>query len=238
MINLTSPKLEIIYEDDNMLAINKPAGLVVHPDKHHESGTLIDQIIKIRPEIGGVGDEPKTRPGIVHRLDKDTSGVLIIAKTQESFEFLKKAFQEHKIEKKYIALVVGFIKEKNGEINLPIGRSYKDPTKRVAKGKMRGKIRDALTYYKVLEQIQDYTLLEVSPQTGRTHQIRTHLKSIGHPVVCDSLYAGKLLKCPLGLKRHFLHASSLELTTIDESRLKIEAELPEDLEKTLEGLRK
>ena len=228
--------MEIIYEDCDLLAVNKPAGLVVHPDAHHKKETLIDKIIEIRPEIKKVGDN-SARPGIVHRLDKDTSGVLLIAKNQKTFNYLKKQFQWRKIVKKYLALAVGEVRQKKGEINLPIGRAKKNPVKRAASGKISGRLREALTYYKVLKKFNGYTLLELEPKTGRTHQIRTHLKAIGHPLACDRLYAGKLFRCPNGLKRHFLHAFSLELTLPAGSRLKLEADLPEDLKNTLEKLK-
>lgn len=228
-------KIEIIYEDHDLLAINKPAGLVVHPDARHKKETLIDKIMEIRPEIKKVGEDSR-RPGVVHRLDKDTSGVLLVAKNQETFNYLKKQFQERKIIKKYLALVVGEVRQKKGEINLAIGRGKKNPLKRETLGKTRGRLREALTYYKILKKFNGYTLLEVQPKTGRTHQIRTHLKAIGHPLTCDQLYAGKLYQCPAGLKRHFLHAFSLELTLPTGSRLKLEADLPNDLQDVLRKL--
>lgn len=241
LLNIMKRKIEIIYEDHDLLAVNKPAGLVVHPDARHKKGTLIDKIMEIRSEIKKVGEDSR-RPGIVHRLDKDTSGVLLVAKNQETFNYLKKQFQERKIIKKYLALAVGEVRQKKGEINLPIGRSKKDPAKRVASGKIRGrtaqagKLREALTYYKILKKFNGYTLLEIQPKTGRTHQIRTHLKAINHPLACDRLYAGKLYQCPADLKRHFLHAFSLELTLSAGSRLKLEADLPNDLQDVLKKL--
>ena len=235
--------MEIIYEDDNILAINKPAGVVVHRDSHHESGTLVDEILEKYPEIKGVGDDSE-RPGIVHRLDKDTSGIILIAKNQLAFEFLKKQFQERKIEKYYRVLVVGEVKDRKGIIDLPIGRSFVNPTKRVARGKMRGKIREARTKYGVLNKFEGFTYLEASPKTGRTHQIRSHFAAIDHPVVCDKLYAGKRFICPAGLKRHFLHASSIEfclpsgVSEKEGHRIKLEAEIPEDLRQVLQELGK
>jgi 23S rRNA pseudouridine1911/1915/1917 synthase len=206
----------IIYEDENILAVNKPAGFLVHPAREGISKppTLVDRLIKNYPEIKNVGED-QMRPGIVHRLDKDTSGILIIAKNQSAFEFLKKQFQERKIKKTYIALVKGRVKNKKGIIDSPVKRY--------------AKTRDALTEYKVLKRFQNYTLLEVLPKTGRTHQIRIHLKTIKHPVVCDKLYTKKP-DCPFDLKRHFLHALSLELTLPNGSRIKLEAGLPEDLQ--------
>jgi len=235
--------MNIIYEDKNILVVNKSAGISVHPDENHKTGTLIQEILKTHPEIKNVGDpavseaSDQMRPGIVHRLDKDTSGVLIIAKTQPAFEYLKNKFQERKVKKTYLALVVGNIKNKEGVIDLPIGRSKKSPLRRLASPKARGKLREAVTEYKVLEKFRDYTFLETYPQTGRTHQIRVHFKAIGHPIVCDKLYT-KNLKCPFGLSRHFLHANAIELTLPDASRSRFEADLPDDLEKVLERLRK
>ncbi len=228
--------ISVIYEDENILVINKSAGMPVHPDATHKSGTLIQEILKTHPEIKNVGDEPEIRPGIVHRLDKDTSGVLIVAKNQPAFKFLKKQFQERKVKKTYLALVVGELKNKTGVINLPIGRS-KTPLRRLASEKALGKLREALTEYKVLESFEKkYTLVEVYPKTGRTHQIRAHFKAIGHPLVCDKLYAKKPF-CLFGLSRHFLHAFSLELTLPDESRSRFEADLPDDLKQVLKSLK-
>lgn len=228
--------VSIIYEDEDILAVNKPAGLLVHgPD------SLVDWLVKNYPQIKNVGD-PSTgsgqdlRPGIVHRLDKDTSGILLVAKNQKAFEYLKKQFQERKIKKKYIALVEGEIKKDKGIIDLAIGKSKKDFRKKVAGGKMAGKTREAITEYKVVKRFPGYTFLEVFPKTGRTHQIRAHFKAIGHPVVCDKLYGPKKLICPFGLNRHFLHASSLEFKLPSGSVIKLEADLPEDLKNFLDML--
>ncbi|NOY35484.1 MAG: RluA family pseudouridine synthase [bacterium] len=230
--------MEIIYEDNDILAVNKPAGLLVHGDGRSKEKTLVDWLAKKYPEIKNVGDNPEFRPGIVHRLDKDTSGILLIAKNQKAFEYLKKLFQEREIQKKYIALVLGEVKKREGIIDLPIGKSKKDFRKKASVGKLTGKIREAVTEYKVLEKFSDFTLVEAWPKTGRTHQIRAHFKAIGHPLACDSLYGPKNQECPDGLNRHFLHAASLEFVSPDGSRIMLEADLPEDLEKTLSFLRK
>jgi len=203
-----------------------------------------------------VGDEPELRPGIVHRLDKDTSGVLVAARNQKSFEFLKNQFSAHSLKlskegrdlayggqkrevvKKYLALAEGVLKNDNGTIDLPIGRSASDFRKKLASDSAKGELREAVTEYKVLEKFPDYTLVEAYPKTGRTHQIRVHFKAIGHPIVCDSLYGGKRMTCPFGLARHFLHANFLEFVSPSGARLKLEADLPEDLAEVLEGLRK
>ncbi len=272
---MENPK--IIYEDKNVLVINKPAGLLVHPIKISNlksqiskvEETLVDWLIKKYPDIQNVGDpsppaggsgQKNLRPGIVHRLDKDTSGVMIVAKNQTSFEYLKSEFKNRKIKKTYMALVAGKInlmKGKIGVINLPIGRSRSNPTKRLASLKARGTLREAITEYKILESFDIgcqksptsdvrngnyFTLVEAYPKTGRTHQVRVHFKAIGHPIACDKLYGSNRRQpaeqtCPAGLSRHFLHASSLELTLPDNSHVRLEADLPDDLEKVLEKLR-
>lgn len=229
--------IPIIYEDSDIIVVNKPAGVVTHPDKDHKEGTLIQEVLKIRPDIAGVGEDP-LRPGIVHRLDKETSGVLLVARNQKAFEFLKSQFGGREIKKKYIALVQGNVKENSGVIDLPIGKSGSDFRKKLASEKASGKLRKAITDYKVLERFRDYTLIEAYPKTGRTHQIRAHLKAIGYPVACDSLYGGKRQVCPFGLERHFLHANFLEFSMPGGSRMKIEADLPEDLQDILQILRK
>ena len=228
--------IPVIYEDENILAVNKPAGFLVHG-----LNSLVDWLVENYPEIKGVGD-PSTgsgqdlRPGIVHRLDKDTSGVLLVAKNQKSFEYLKSQFQDRKIKKKYIALVDGKLKAESGIIDLPIAKSKSDFRKKTSIGKMVGKEREAITEYKVIKKFNDYTLIEAYPKTGRTHQIRVHLKAIGHPVVCDKLYGPKKQICPFGLTRQFLHANTLELSLLDGSRIKLEADLPRDLQNALDML--
>lgn len=235
--------MNIIYQDEDIVVINKPAGIPMHPDRFHKGDTVADEISAQFPEVVGVGDdvakpEQGYRAGTVHRLDKDTSGVLIIARNQNAFDFLKKQFQERKVSKEYRVLVVGKVKEKKGIIDLPIGRAKNDPTKRIAKGKTRGIVRDAVTAYEVIEYFRDdYTFLKAFPKTGRTHQIRAHFKAMNHPVVCDTLYSGKRFICPFGLSRHFLHAFALELTLPRGAKIRLEAEMPEDLERALQGLR-
>ena len=242
--------LSIIYQDDDVVAVNKPAGIAVHKGVAEKGETLADWLAEKFPEMKKVGDEPKLRPGIVHRLDKDTSGVLVAARNQKAFEFLKKQFQNRKVVKKYLALVEGNLKTDKGAIDLPIGRSQSDFRKKLAFSVAKGELREAVTEYKVLERFNvghsvfntnktdSYTLVEAYPKTGRTHQIRVHFKAIGHPIVCDSLYGGKRMTCPFGLKRHFLHSNFLEFDSPSGARLKLEAGLPEDLSEVLEGLRK
>ena len=249
-------KLSIIYQDNDIVVVNKPAGMAVHKGVAEKGETLADWLIEKFPEIKQVGDEPELRPGIVHRLDKDTSGVLVAARNQKSFEFLKNQFQKREVVKKYLALVEGELKNNlptgqagNGVIDLPIGRSRSDFRKKLVSDNAKGVSREAITEYKVLERFgsvrhsmsntgRPYTLVEAYPKTGRTHQIRVHFKAIGHPVVCDHLYGGKRMTCPFGLARHFLHANFLEFVSPSGARLKLEADLPEDLEKVLAGLRK
>lgn len=219
----------IIYQDKNIVAVNKPAGLLVHPapTTNSEEETLVGWLIENYPEIKNIGDDPSLRPGIVHRLDKDTSGVLIVAKNQKTFEFLKEQFKNREVKKTYIAMVRGAVKNNKGTIETPV--------------KMFTKSRDAITKYEVLKKYKEYTLLRVYPKTGRTHQIRIHMKSIGHPIVCDKIYTKKFTPpggagCPFGLKRHFLHAQSIELTLPNDVRIKLEADLPDDLNKVLKSL--
>lgn len=223
--------IQIIYEDDDILAVNKPAGVVVHGD----SPSVVEWLIEKYPSIKNVGDDSE-RPGIVHRLDKDTSGVLLVVKNQKTFEYLKEQFKNRKIKKTYLALIYGNLKNKEGVIKLAIAKSKKDFRKKTSIGKMAGQVREAITEYKVLKRFKDYTLVEVFPKTGRTHQIRVHFKAIGHPVVCDKLYGQKKQECPFGLSRQFLHAQSLELTLPNGSRIKMEADLPQELQNALNML--
>jgi len=226
--------IPIIYEDESILAVNKPVGIVVHSDGKSDDMTLADWILEKYPDMRDVG-EPLVlgdgtkiiRPGIVHRLDKETSGVLVIAKTPEAFAYLKSQFQERNVEKTYRAFVYGRVKNDTGVIDKPIGKSRSDFRKWSAEYGARGELRDAVTEYRVLKRGDEATYLEAYPKTGRTHQLRVHLKAIGHPVVCDALYAsGK--KCLFGFARHALHANTLTLTLSSGARLKLEAPLPED----------
>jgi len=228
----------IIYQDNDIIVVNKPAGIAVHKGVAEKGETLTDWLIEKFPEMKKVGDDPEFRPGIVHRLDKDTSGVLVAARNQKSFEFLKNQFQKREVVKKYLALVEGFLKNNNSVIALPIGRSASDFRKKLASDSAKGELREAVTEYKVLERFPNHALVEAYPKTGRTHQIRVHFKAIGHPIVCDSLYGGKRMTCPFGLARHFLHANFLEFVSPSGARLKLEADLPEDLAEVLAGLRK
>lgn len=206
---------EVIFENKDFIIVNKPSGLMVHAvkinskrridEERSKEPTLVDWLIKRYPEIKMVGDEPTLRPGIVHRLDKDTSGVMIVARTQASFEYIKSLFQKHEIKKTYEALVFGIPKKDHDIINAPIGIKNGTLKRSIHVSKMA---KDAVTEYRVIKKYKDFALLEVKPQTGRTHQIRVHLASIGNPIVGDKLY-GKKIQPPFAT-RLMLHASSIE----------------------------
>ncbi len=208
---------EILYEDDDLVAILKPAGVMTHPDGHTKEETASDWFARAYPASKEVGEMQRLqngteipRPGVVHRLDRDTSGVLVFAKTQESHATLKSAFQDRQAKKTYLAFTYGVPKERKGIIEFSIGRSRKDFRLRSAQPKAKGTLRDALTRYEVIADIGTHALLKAMPETGRTHQIRVHLKAIHHPVVCDPLYApGR--PCDLGLPGLGLHAYQLQL---------------------------
>ncbi|MDD5638566.1 MAG: RluA family pseudouridine synthase [Candidatus Pacebacteria bacterium] len=237
-----SPEPKILYEDEDLIVIDKPAGIIVHPSLNNlKLPSIASWLIKKYPFLSEVGED-RLRPGIVHRLDKETSGVLVVAKNNFSFNYLKNLFKERKIRKKYIALVRGEIKTPEGEINLPLGRSKKSPMKRkvIIKNQQVQRGKAALTKYRVLKRFQGYTLLEVIPETGRTHQIRVHLASIGFPVVGDRFY-GKSKSSEqdkdLNLSRHFLHAQEIAFLSPKGNFLKIESPLPLELKGILQKLR-
>ena len=228
-----------MYEDGDVLVINKPAGLVVHSDGKRDELVLTDWIEKNYPSIKGVG-EPMTlsnskvieRSGIVHRIDRETSGVMLIAKNQPAFLYLKKQFQDREIGKIYHAFVYGEMKDDDGIINRPIGRSRKDFRQWSAQRGARGEMREAVTHFKIIKKGGGFSLVEVLPKTGRTHQIRVHFKAINHPIVSDSLYAPKQDKA-LGLERLALHSYSVEFDSLDGKKIKIIAPYPEDFKKAL-----
>jgi 23S rRNA pseudouridine1911/1915/1917 synthase len=226
-------QLNIIYQDDDIIIIDKPANLIVHPDNPNQKNTLIDQLIKYCPSIKNIGDEP-LRPGIVHRLDKDTSGLIVVAKNNQAFEHLKKQFQERKVIKKYLALVHGQVKNNKGTITKAISPSRKSHLKRSAL--LNKNAKSAWTEYRVIKKFNNYTLLEVYPKTGRTHQIRVHLASIGHPIAGDKQYKFKRQTAPEGLSRQFLHAAYLKFKLPSGKIMKFQSELPKDLKKVLLNL--
>lgn len=212
--------IEIIYEDDDIIVVNKPKGMVVHPANGNPDGTLVNAIMAIcKDSLSGIGG--KIRPGIVHRLDKDTSGLIIIAKNDKAHINLSNQLKEHSVKKTYIALVRGIVKENEATINMPIGRSVKD-RKKMAVNK-NGK--NAITHFKVLERYDNYTLLEINIETGRTHQIRVHLSEIGYPIIGDYTYSNG--KNEWNIKGQCLHAKVLEfMHPTTNKHMHLEAELP------------
>jgi 23S rRNA pseudouridine1911/1915/1917 synthase len=228
-------KLNIVYEDENLLVINKPSGISMHKTHQNDQHqTIADLLIEQYPALKNVGEDP-LRPGIVHRLDKETSGVVMIAKNNQTFSYLKGLFQNRTITKQYIALVYGHPAQSEGVITAPLGKIGTKQTTQI-QGKKTLVERDAITEYTTLKTFKEYSLLEVSPKTGRTHQIRIHLKSIGHPIVGDPLYAPRKKSIPEGLNRLFLHAQRLSFTTPAGKSLVLEVDPPEDLQKTLSEL--
>lgn len=227
---------QVVYEDNNLLVANKPSGLITHPkNTEDKQDSLTGWLVEKYPEIRTVGEDP-LRPGLVHRLDKDTSGLLVIAKNQESFFYLKSLFQDKKIKKYYIALVHGKPKESKGIIDAPMGRiGMKRTTQLHGKKKLKDE-KTAITEYSTLKNFKDFTLLEVSPHTGRTHQIRVHLKSIGTPVAGDPLYGHGGKKSHKEPDRLFLHAYKLQFISPDGKSLAFEADLPDDLQKFINEL--
>jgi len=233
-------KLDIIYENKDVIVINKPAGLIVHPVNFQITDTLVNGLLSYYPKIRNVG-ENKLRPGIVHRLDKDTSGVLIIAKNNKAFRYIKSQFKNRKVQKTYTALVHGKVTPKIGQIEKPISRNKFNPLKMtVLKAQIsNSSLKYALTKYKVLRYINNYSLLEVYPKTGRMHQIRVHLSSIGHPIVGDKKYSSKLKvqSSKLKINRQFLHAKKLDVKLPDGTHAEFETKLPGDLQGFLDKLK-
>lgn len=242
-------KIDILYEDQDCVVINKPAGLMVHPDGRSEGPFLTDWIITQYPETKGVGEPARSlkgevmdRPGIVHRLDRDTSGAMIVAKTAVGHADLKRQFQDRTISKKYLAFVWGELKEEFDTIRRPIGRSGSDFRRQSAQRGTRGEIREAETYWtrfwtgKAPVTMPDgavipekFTLIQAEPKTGRTHQIRVHFQATHHPVVGDALYAPKR-PLALGFTRTALHAQSIEFTDIGGKQIRVLSPLPEDFQ--------
>jgi 23S rRNA pseudouridine1911/1915/1917 synthase len=222
--------LDIVYEDDDILVINKQKGLVVHPGNGNPDGTLVNAIMaKCKDSLSGIGGE--IRPGIVHRIDKDTSGLLIVAKNDNAHINISEQIKNHEVKKTYIALVRGVIKENNATIDMPIGRSTKDRVKMAVS--KTGK--NAITHFKVLERYNGYTLIEVNIETGRTHQIRVHMSEIGYPIVGDGVYSNG--KNPFGVEGQMLHSMRLEFKHPTTNKvMQLEAKLPEYFEEVLKEL--
>ena len=239
-INIPKPKeskikaeeipLEIIYEDKDIIVVNKPKGMIVHPANGNLEGTLVNAIMSIcKNSLSGIGGE--IRPGIVHRLDKDTSGLLIVAKNDLAHINMSNQIKNRQVKKIYIALVRGNIDEEEATINMPIGRSTKDRKKMA----VRKDGKEAITHFKVLKRYSEYTLLEVKIDTGRTHQIRVHLSEIGHPVVGDIVYSNG--KNEFGVQGQMLHAKSLDFKhPITNKQMHLEAELPDYFKEVINKL--
>jgi 23S rRNA pseudouridine1911/1915/1917 synthase len=221
--------LAVVYEDADVVVIDKPAGMVVHPAPGHPRGTLANALVAHVPGISVGGSQ---RPGIVHRLDKDTSGLIVAAKTDRGRTSLVSQWEDRSVEKTYLALVAGSVADEEATIDAPIGR---DPKNRQRMAVLRSG-RPAITRFRVIERFPNATLLELSIETGRTHQIRVHLAFIGHPILGDQLY-GRPRQIDFQLGRQFLHASALAFQLPDGARLKLEAPLPSDLQSVLEQLR-
>ena len=232
--NITAEEidLKIIYEDKSILVISKDAGMLTHPAPGNENHTLVNALMYHCKNLSKLSGEE--RAGIVHRLDKDTSGLLITAKDENVHHRLSEMFAERKVKKTYIALAEGRFKEDTGKIKLPIGRS------RIDRKKMSVTIdngREAVTAFEVAEEFRQATLLNVYPRTGRTHQIRVHLNYIGHPIIADQVYGAKIAK-KIGLERQFLHASKLEfIHPVTKKLMEFEDPIPQDLSESLEKLR-
>lgn len=216
--------LKVIFEDSDIIVVDKQSDLVVHPTLDHPSGTLVNALIS---HLGNFAEE-SARPGIVHRLDKNTSGLIVVAKNQESLESLKNQFKGRSVQKEYLALVGGVVAKEKGIIQGAIARHprFKQKFTVAPEGK------EATTEYKVERRFKKFTLLRLHPLTGRTHQLRVHLSHIGHPIVGDKLYGGKMI-----LSRQFLHASELSFKhPVTGNALVFESSLPDDLEKTLQKI--
>ena len=222
--------LQILYEDKDIIVVNKPKGMVVHPANGNPDGTLVNAIMSIcKDSLSGIGGE--IRPGIVHRLDKNTSGAIIIAKNDKAHINLSEQLKNHEIKKTYIALVRGVVKENNATINMPIGRSKKDRKKMDVD--KNGK--EAITHFKVLKRYKDCTLLEINIETGRTHQIRVHLSHIGYPIIGDEVYSNG--KNKWNIEGQCLHAKSLDFKhPITGKNMHIEAPIPEYFENIIKEL--
>lgn len=223
--------IDVIYEDDDILVVNKPKGMVVHPAVGNPDGTLVNAVMEhCKGNLSGIGGE--LRPGIVHRLDKDTSGLIMVAKNDKAHIKLSEQIQKREVKKVYLALVRGVIAENEATINMPIARSTKD-RKKMAVDK---KGKTAITHFKVLERFEKYTYLEVAIETGRTHQIRVHMAEIGHPVVGDYTYSNG--KNEFNVEGQMLHAKSLDFKhPITEKAMHLEAPLPEYFTEILNKLK-
>lgn len=225
--------LDILYEDDDILVVNKPKGMVVHPAPGHYSGTLVNAILyHCKDNLSGINGV--IRPGIVHRIDMNTTGSLLVCKNDQSHRILAEQLKVHSITRKYHAIVYGSLKEDSGTVDAPIGRH---PTDRKKMSTKAPNGRDAVTHYKVLERFGNFTYIECQLETGRTHQIRVHMASIGHPILGDEVYGPA--KCPYKLEGQTLHAKILGIEhPVTGAYMEFDAPLPEYFQKILEKLRK
>jgi 23S rRNA pseudouridine1911/1915/1917 synthase len=230
-------ELKTIFEDENLLVIDKPAGITVFSEGENKEKTLIDHLSDKYPSLRKAGNAP--RFGIIHRLDKDTSGILLVAKNNEALAFFQNQFKERSVTKKYVALINGELKEEMGTIETLIGRSFKDRRKQkiylpLEPGSQEKK--QAITDYKVLKRYKEYTLVEVTPKTGRKHQIRSHFAYLHHPITGDKLYGFKNQPSPKNLTRQFLHAYYIKIRLLNNEVIKFKSDLPEDLKNVIKNL--
>jgi 23S rRNA pseudouridine1911/1915/1917 synthase len=225
--------LNIIFENDDLIVVNKPAGMVVHPAAGHASGTLVNAVLGYDPDLEGIGGEE--RPGLVHRLDKETSGLIVLAKNEQAHNWLQDQFRLRTVEKTYLALVDGKPPTPSGRVEAAIGRDQSHRKKMAIVSEKKG--RQAVSEYKTLESFKNHTLLEFHPLTGRTHQIRLHCQFLGCPIVGDSVYGKKSIT--VDINRHFLHAYKLKIILPNENQPRtFEADLPDELQKVLDEVRK
>lgn len=226
-------EIKIIYEDDKFLVVEKPAGLEVASEKNKEEPTLVDWLLKKYPAIAKVGPDP-SRPGIVHRLDKNASGLLVVAKTEAAFENLINQFKTRQVKKEYTVLVHGEVTQDEGRIEFPIARANSGRFAAMPLGTDAGRL--AITEYEVVKRVKNFTLLLARIKTGRTHQIRVHFFALGYPVVGDKLYRSRKIKEPL-LPRLFLHASKIGFNNLNGEWREFESALPEELKFFLDSLK-
>ncbi|MDB4984436.1 MAG: hypothetical protein JWM20_615 [Patescibacteria group bacterium] len=240
--------IPILLETSEFLVIDKPAGLIVHEDGRHPEPSVAAWFLEKYPASADVGEKMTIehggetveilRAGIVHRIDRDTSGVLVIAKTQAAFESLKEQFKEHTIKKKYAAIVFGWVRDERGIIDKPIGRSGSNIRAWAVESRARGQMRPAVTRFAVQKKFivrdEKYTYVDLFPETGRTHQIRVHLAAFGYPIVCDPIYAGNK-KSDLPISRTALHAEKITFKDLEGNVVEVKAPIPEDMKKILDA---
>jgi len=222
--------VKIIFQNQDFAVIDKPSGIAVHsaPGNYANDNTLVSCLLSVFPQTKNVGDDPQQRPGIVHRLDKDTSGLMVIALNQKSYIGLKEQFSERKVSKEYLALVWGHMENKKGVIDQPLARSESYKKQIIAHRKTRTKIHEAQTFYVVEKNYPQFDLVRAIPKTGRTHQIRVHLAYLGHPVIGDKKYLGKRYLKFVQTKRHLLHAQKMSFTLFGKEYA-FRSPMPEDM---------